>query len=67
MNSLEKTQFVKITYLLLSFFNNDLNQVLLWLETKNPMLGGVSPFDMCDLGRTGKLLKFVEHTLAENK
>lgn len=39
----------------------------LWFKTKNPLLGGVSPDKMIQIGRLKKLTKFVVLTLGENK
>lgn len=50
---------------LLEFFKGDFDKVELWLSTKNPLLGGVSPWVMLCV-RPGKLLGFVETQLSEN-
>lgn len=47
-------------------FFQDTNKVKLWLETDNPMLGGVSPNHMIAIGRAEKLAKFVELACLEN-
>lgn len=37
-----------------------------WFATPNPLLGGVSPQEMIDLGKTHKLLHFVLDCLEQN-
>jgi hypothetical protein len=48
-----------------SFFESTIKSEI-WFETKNPLLGGVSPNDMIDAGREEKLLKFIEYSMDEN-
>jgi len=50
---------------LLEFFGGDVDKVLLWLDMKNPLLGGARPCVVL-VCRPGKLLDFVETTTAEN-
>jgi len=56
----------KITKLLDRFFKN-FEKTDAWFRTKNPLLGGFSPWDMIEAGREKKLLKFVKNQLSENK
>lgn len=52
---------------LVANFFKDEDKTVLWFQTKNPMLGGLSPRDMIRIGRFNKLLKFIQTALAENK
>jgi len=38
---------------------------ILWFETPNPLLGGISPLDMIKIGRHEKLFKFIDNQIAE--
>lgn len=40
-------------------------KAFLWLETKNPMLGGVAPVYMIVVGRVMKLIAFINTQLDE--
>ena len=51
--------------LLLKFFKDDEDKVVLWMTTKNPLIGGVKPVTMVLNGRAGKLLDFIESSLIE--
>lgn len=44
----------------------DKDKTRLWFETKNPLLGDLSPSDMIAIGRVKKLEKFIENAIAEN-
>lgn len=58
--------FLECYELVMPFFDGDLSKTKLWFESLNPMLGGVSPMGMIDLGRGDKLLAFIECQLEEN-
>ncbi len=47
-------------------FFNDSDKAALWFETPNPMLGGITPTVMVQMGREQKLLEIITSTLAEN-
>lgn len=49
------------------YFEGDLDRAYLWFDTPNPALGNISPNDMIKLGRTEKLLKFIQESRAENE
>lgn len=51
---------------LVAAFFEDETKTILWLQTRNPLLGGMSPRDMIRAGRFKKLEKFVQTALAEN-
>ena len=53
-----------ICNLVFQFFNDDV-KTKLWFQTRNPMLGNVSPRDMIRLGRYNKLLRFVTQAMEE--
>jgi len=48
------------------FFGDEV-KAKLWFETKNPLLGEISPNEMMELGRYQKLSEFIDNQLAENK
>jgi len=52
---------------LLDGFFKDKTKLELWLNSKNPFLGGLKPSDMMVNGREKKLLKFIKLRLEENK
>ena len=49
-----------------SFFKDEA-KAKLWFETKNSLLGEISPNEMMDLGRFQKLDQFIQNRLQENK
>lgn len=61
---------ITLTYvvdLLLKHFQGDEAMVILWLETKNPLLGGVAPLDMIKVGRGHKLVAFINNCVEGNR
>ena len=60
------TQIAVICSLVAQFFGGDAAKTQLWLQTKNPTLGNISPRDMVRFGRHEKLQRIVMHTLAEH-
>ena len=50
----------------IDFFDGDLGKVADWINTKNPMLGGLSPSDMILQGRQDKLQLFIEKSIQRN-
>jgi hypothetical protein len=52
---------------LVGAFFNDEQKTMLWFQMPNPLLGNMSPRDMIRVGRFGKLLKFIQTALDENK
>ena len=57
----------EVVDLLRIFFDRDPKKIHAWLNSKNPMLGDISPMQMIHLGREKKLLEFVRSALAENE
>lgn len=53
-----------ICNLVFQFFDDDV-KTKLWIQTPNPMLGGITPRDMIRLGRYPKLLKFVTQAMED--
>lgn len=49
------------------FFHNDYDKFNRWLQTENPLLGGITPNAMLLAGRGEKLSKFILQCLSENK
>lgn len=61
---------ITLTYiieLLMEYFEGDEAMVILWLETKNPLLGGVVPLDMIKVGRGHNLVAFITSCLEGNR
>jgi hypothetical protein len=56
----------QLAFDLVNEFFKDENKTKMWFATKNPLLGGFKPNDMIKLGRTKKLVQFIETQLAEN-
>ena len=57
----------KISALLMEFFNNDTTKVGAWMNTPNPLLGNMIPYELIAMGREEKLLRFIENAISENK
>jgi hypothetical protein len=53
--------------LLLEFFERNSDKAFLWYVTGNPLLGGISPKEMVDLGRYEKLLGLAKQWVSENE
>lgn len=49
------------------YFDQNFEKTLDWFVTRNPMLGGVSPYEMLKRGRSEKLLQFIKTSISENK
>jgi hypothetical protein len=58
--------YTKVHTVVNGFFGN-INTTTEWMITKNPLLGGRSPFEMIQKGLGLQLLKFVKTQLDENK
>lgn len=52
---------------LISAFFQDTGTMVRWMRAENPLLGGMSPNKMLEMGRGEKLLNFVKTQLEENK
>lgn len=52
--------------LVASFFKTT-EKTIMWFKIPNPLLGNISPRDMIRLGRSKKLMKFIQTALNENK
>jgi hypothetical protein len=51
----------KCMYYINDYFNSDQQKVYKWITTKNPNLGGITPYDMLESGKEEKLLEFIEN------
>jgi hypothetical protein len=60
------TEIAVICGLVAQFFDGDIRKTQLWFQTRNPLLGNISPRDMVRYGRHEKLRKVVVETLTEN-
>lgn len=60
------TEIAVICGLVAQFFEGDVTKTRLWFQTRNPLLGNLSPRDMVRFGRHEKLRRIVMESLAEN-
>jgi hypothetical protein len=60
------TAIAVICALVAQFFEGDATKTQLWFQTKNPLLGNISPRDMVRYGRHDKLRRIVLDALTEN-
>lgn len=67
MTEFERDDQKKIMSLLMEFFKQDIEKVIWWMTTQNPLLGNVAPVVFLRLGRTDKLLKFIEGLISKNE
>lgn len=51
---------------LAKFFKEEPEKIALWLMTKNPMFGNVSPCELIALGRIKKVAEFVKYAKYSN-
>jgi len=58
---------VEAYVLVWDFFNRDFGKTRLWFQMGNPLLGGLSPRLMVDLGRGARLLEFVKAQILDNQ
>jgi len=49
-----------------SFFN-EANKTMMWFKVPNPLLGNMTPRDMIRIGRSKRLMRFIQTALGENK
>ena len=49
-----------------SFFN-EAEKTMMWFRISNPLLGNMSPRDMIRIGRSKRLMRFIQTALSENK
>ena len=60
------TEIAVVCSLVAQFFEGDVIKTKLWFQTRNPLLGNLSPRDMIRYGRYEKLRRFVMDALVEN-
>lgn len=60
------TEIAVVCSLVAQFFEGDAVKTKLWFQTRNPLLGNLSPRDMIRYGRYEKLRRFVMDALVEN-
>ena len=53
--------------LVLEYFHGARDRAELWMTSKNPLLGDVTPDDMIAMGRGQKVLRWVRESLSENE
>lgn len=59
-------EIANIINIVADFFDGDLNKTKLWYETKNPLLGDLSPRDMVRFGHYDKLRRFIFNAISGN-
>ena len=65
---LTRQETIRVIFAMLDvFFNGNFKKTDTWIRTKNPLLGGLRPWDMLEMGRERKLYKFVMNAIEENK
>lgn len=57
----------KVEQLVLEFFDGNEKKMRLWMKSRNPLLGNISPNKMIKVGRYDRLLKWVKSQLYENE
>ncbi|MGQ0525248.1 MAG: hypothetical protein ACT4P8_16505 [Betaproteobacteria bacterium] len=60
------TEIAVVCSLVAQFFEGDAVKTKLWFQTRNPLLGNLSPRDMIRYGRYEKLRRFVMDALVES-
>ena len=60
------TEIAVICSLVAQFFAGDVVKTSLWFQTRNPLLGNLSPRNMIRYGRHDKLRRIVMEALADN-
>lgn len=60
------TEIAVVCSLVAKFFEDDTVKTKLWFQTRNPLLGNLSPRDMIRYRRYEKLRRFVVDALVEN-
>jgi hypothetical protein len=60
------TEIAVICGLVAQFFQGDVTKTQLWFQTKNPLLGNISPREMVRYGRHEKLRRVVMDALTAN-
>ena len=61
------TEIANICALVAEFFAGDVSKTALWFQTRNTLLGDITPRDMIRYGRYAKLHEFVMSALDENQ
>jgi hypothetical protein len=63
----ERLQEIAITInLVAKVFEGDVDKTVAWFQTRNPLLGDISPRDMIRLGRFERLRKFILQAMTED-
>ena len=60
MNKEQKEQLSKVTQKIREKKGYDIWKAQLWIQTKNPHMGDISPIEAISLGKFNSLLKFIE-------
>ena len=62
----ERMQEIAITVnLVAKVFEGNVDKTIAWFQTRNPLLGDISPRDMIRLGRFERLRKFIMQAMTE--
>ena len=66
MDDLDEIQIDRILIMIWQYFDYDTHKCNLWLKTKNPAIGGITPEEMIKNGRADKLLLFIKNAIDGN-
>ena len=55
---------IEVPEKVLTYFKNDRFRAELWMTTLNPLLGGMTPKQMIDMGRSEKLQEFIDRAMS---
>lgn len=67
VSKLSKNKDAWKTLALVNQHFQDVDKSLTWILQSNPLLGGISPFEMIRNGRVDKLTTLINNQLDENK
>ena len=67
MSQEDQTYYDECVRLVSEFFKGDEGKIHLWWHLDNPLLGGIKPLHMIELGRAKKLLHFIKQQISDNE
>jgi hypothetical protein len=53
--------------MVVAFFHGDDEKATIWMEARNPLLGGMTPTEMVRIGQGEKLLEFIRGATAASQ
>lgn len=66
LKDLTQEETLELAKFLKDFFKDAPQKAILWILTKNPAFGGISPATLIGIGRGIKVLEFVRASKSEN-